>query len=69
MQYRDRRRMELAKRLLLTGNLRIKEIAHEVGFVNPYHFSRRFRELTGQSPRDYRRDPDLRRDRPPQDNR
>ena len=35
-------------------NLRVSEIAYEVGFQSLTHFNRMFRKLTGQSPSAYR---------------
>ncbi|MBI3879936.1 MAG: PocR ligand-binding domain-containing protein [Verrucomicrobia bacterium] len=53
-EYVSRVRVEKAKNLLLNPNLRISEIAYEVGFQSLTHFNRIFRKLTGQSPTDYR---------------
>ena len=47
-------RIEKAKNLLLNANLRVSEIAYEVGFQSLTHFNRVFRKLTGQSPSHYR---------------
>jgi AraC-like DNA-binding protein/ligand-binding sensor protein len=52
--YLARVRVEKAKNLLLNPNLRISEIAYEVGFQSLTHFNRVFRKLTGQSPSAYR---------------
>jgi AraC-like DNA-binding protein len=52
--YLSRVRLEKAKTLLLNPHLRISEIAFEVGFQSLTHFNRRFREILGQSPTDYR---------------
>ena len=53
-QYLARVRIEKAKNLLLNPNLRISEIAFEVGFQSLTHFNRVFKRLTGQSPTEYR---------------
>lgn len=53
--YLGRIRVEKAKSLLLNPNLRISEIAYAVGFQSLTHFNRVFRELTGQSPTDFRK--------------
>jgi AraC-like DNA-binding protein len=53
--YLARVRIEKAKNLLINPNLRISEIAYEVGFQSLTHFNRVFRKLVGQSPTDYRR--------------
>ena len=52
--YVSRVRIERAKNLLLNPNLRVSEIAFEVGFQSLTHFNRVFRKLLGQSPTTYR---------------
>jgi AraC-like DNA-binding protein/ligand-binding sensor protein len=52
--YVSRVRVEKAKNLLLNPNLRISEIAYEVGFQSLTHFNRIFKKIIGQSPTDYR---------------
>lgn len=52
--YVSRVRIEKAKNLALNPNLRISEIAFEVGFQSPTHFNRVFKRLIGQSPTEYR---------------
>jgi AraC-like DNA-binding protein len=47
-------RIRHARRLLTTTTLRIKEVAAEVGFDDPFQFSRTFRQRTGWSPRQFR---------------
>lgn len=61
MQFLERRRMERAQQLLLSTRTPVWEIAEKVGFVNEFHFSTRFRKMTGQSPREYRSHPKRRR--------
>ena len=53
-EYVSRLRIEKAKNLLLNPNLRVSEIAFEVGFESLTHFNRVFKKLLGQSPSDYR---------------
>ncbi len=53
-EYLSRVRIEKAKNLLLNPNLRISEIAYEVGFQSLTHFNRVFRRLVGESPTEYR---------------
>ena len=53
-EYVSRVRTENAKSLLLNPNLRISEIAYEVGFQSLTHFNRVFKKITGDSPTDYR---------------
>jgi AraC-like DNA-binding protein/ligand-binding sensor protein len=52
--YLSRLRTERAKNLLLNPNLRVSEIAYEVGFQSLTHFNRVFRRILGRSPTDYR---------------
>jgi AraC-like DNA-binding protein len=49
-------RMQRARRLLATTTLRIKEVAAQVGFEDPFQFSRMFKQRTGGSPRHFRED-------------
>lgn len=52
--YLSRVRVEKAKNLLINPNLRVSEIAYEVGFQSLTHFNRVFRKMVGESPSDYR---------------
>jgi two-component system response regulator YesN len=52
--YLSRWRVEQAKKLLKSTNMRIYEVAERVGFSNPYYFSKVFKELTGVSCKDFR---------------
>jgi AraC-like DNA-binding protein len=52
--YVSRVRVEKAKNLLLNPNLRVSEIAFEVGFQSLTHFNRIFKKIIGQSPTEYR---------------
>lgn len=47
-------RIEKAKQLLSTTNLKIQEIAEQVGYSNPYYFSSVFKKKTGLQPKHYR---------------
>lgn len=53
-EYLSRIRIEKAKNLLLNPNLRVSEIAFEVGFQSLTHFNRVFHKVVGQSPTLYR---------------
>lgn len=53
-EYVSRVRIEKAKNLLLNPNLRVSEVAFEVGFQSLTHFNRVFKKVTGQSPTEYR---------------
>ena len=52
--YVSRIRIERAKNLLLNPNLRVSEIAFEIGFQSLTHFNRVFKNAVGQSPTRYR---------------
>jgi len=43
-----------AKRLLFHTNLSIKEVAYQLGYQEPLHFSGFFKKQTGQSPTEFR---------------
>lgn len=47
-------RIERAKQLLSQSAMHIYEIAEQVGFPNPYYFSKVFKEYTGKSCKEYR---------------
>lgn len=53
-QYQTRRTIEEAARLVRYTSMTSAQIADELGFYDEQHLSRRFRQLTGQSPRAYR---------------
>ena len=53
----ERERMERAKRLLLTSDMGIADIAEQVGYGNAFHFTTRFRVATGLPPSAWRRAP------------
>jgi AraC-like DNA-binding protein len=50
----SRVRIEKSKNLLNNPQLRVSEIAYEVGFQSLTHFNRVFLKLLGQSPTEYR---------------
>ncbi|MDG0808178.1 AraC family transcriptional regulator [Cohnella rhizosphaerae] len=54
IDYFLRLKMQRAGQLLSLTGMAIKEIAAEVGFGDPYYFSRMFKKLMGVSPSDYR---------------
>ena len=55
-EYLTNIRMEKAAYLLVSTNLKSYEVAERVGFGNAQHFSSMFREYSGKSPMEYRRD-------------
>ncbi len=52
--YLSRVRTERARNLLINPNLRVSEVAFEVGFQSLTHFNRVFKRILGRSPTDYR---------------
>ena len=52
-KFRDLARLEAAKVLLRREDMTQKIVAQSLGFRDEAHFSRRFRELSGQSPRQW----------------
>jgi len=54
MSYLRQRRMELARMLLASPEKNVEAVAREVGFADPFHFSRVFRRATGLAPSAYR---------------
>ena len=53
-RYRTLKRIEQARALLRESNMSNKEIAATLGFYDEFHFSRRFRQFTGENPRNFR---------------
>lgn len=49
-------RLEKAKNMLRTSNYTVSEVALSVGYPDPYYFSRLFREKTGSTPSQYRKE-------------
>ena len=48
-------RIQQAKLLLVDGDLKVYEVAERVGFQSLPHFNRVFKQMTGQSPNEYRK--------------
>ena len=53
--YVNQLRVEAAKHLLIGSQMRVNEIAYQVGFESPKYFYRMFKALTGDSPAAFRR--------------
>ena len=49
-------KIERAKELLLDGELNVSEIAWRLGYSGVAHLSRQFKDITGMTPTDFRRD-------------
>jgi AraC family transcriptional regulator of arabinose operon len=49
-------RMLRAQELLLSTNMLVGEVAREIGYESPFHFSKRFLARVGKSPRAFKRD-------------
>ncbi|SFL48996.1 two-component system, response regulator YesN [Paenibacillus sp. 1_12] len=54
VQYRTRRRMEKAKKLLAQPHYRITDISGEVGYADHPHFTKTFKKHTGLLPSEFR---------------
>jgi AraC-like DNA-binding protein len=54
IEYLVRIRIQESAKLLLTTNRAVKEIAYEVGFQDPYYFSKVFKKVYKSTPTQYR---------------
>jgi len=55
LRYVTKRRLERAKRLMLSTDSPLSQIAFDCGFADQAHFSRLFRRAAGDTPREWRR--------------
>ncbi len=53
--YVEELKLRQAAELLISTDLSITEVAKRLGYRDPYHFSRRFKNFSGVSPEHYRR--------------
>lgn len=53
-RYRAGRIVDRACELMQQGHLTDKQIAEQLGFCDEFYFSRRFKQITGRSPRQFR---------------
>jgi AraC-like DNA-binding protein len=53
-RYRMNRLIDRACELIFRTDMTIKQVAFQLGFANAFYFSRRFKQVTGVSPRAYR---------------
>jgi AraC-like DNA-binding protein len=54
IEYFIRIKIQRASELLTNSNLIVKEIAGEVGYDDPFYFTRIFKKVTGKTPREYK---------------
>ena len=54
MRYYSRLKLEAARAMLSSTNLRIQEIAEKLGFENQFNFARAFKREAGMAPSEYR---------------
>lgn len=52
--YVDKIKMGIAIEKLMQNKVKIYELAQLLGYVDQYHFSRRFKQIIGLSPQQYR---------------
>jgi AraC-like DNA-binding protein/ligand-binding sensor protein len=55
-EFVSRTRVEKAKELLMKPNVRVSEVAYQVGFQSLTHFNRIFKKVVGESPSEFRAD-------------
>lgn len=58
-EYLNQYRVEKAKHLIRMGGEKIKSVSEKVGFNNNTYFFKVFKELTGMTPQEYEKSPDL----------
>ncbi|MFD0869028.1 response regulator transcription factor [Paenibacillus residui] len=54
VQYRMKKRIEMAKKLLELPHYKIVDVGMEIGYQNYPHFTKIFKKITGLSPTEYR---------------
>lgn len=59
-QYVIELRVQKAKQMLTEGVATVAAVSEQCGFTNPYHFSRIFKQHTGSTPSEYRRNHPIR---------
>ena len=51
----DHVRFSVATRMLRDPDMKVRDVAHRLGYSDPTHFSRAFRRIAGVKPREYRK--------------
>ncbi len=59
LDYVHQYRIERAKPVLLSGQMKIYQIAREIGYFDEAHFTRTFKKWTGKSPSQFQKNPPL----------
>lgn len=54
-EYRIRRRMDVARAMLMQQRSSVKQIAYALGYPDPFSFSRQFKQVVGVSPKYFTR--------------
>ncbi|WP_091207109.1 helix-turn-helix domain-containing protein [Oribacterium sp. WCC10] len=52
-EYVYTRKIEHAKKMLLSDDMKVYEVADALGFESAYYFSKVFKKVTGVSPREF----------------
>jgi len=55
VEYITKRKMAVAKHLLLSGCNSVKVVANELGYADEYYFMKVFKRYTGMTPKNYRK--------------
>jgi len=53
-KFQNQKRIEFAQSAIYQGTHTFQELADELGFCDPFHFSKTFKRLTGESPIEFR---------------
>jgi AraC-like DNA-binding protein len=67
IEYYNHLRIQKACQLLHFSDLRINEVASQIGIDDPFYFSRLFKKQMGVSPMEYRKSEGIQRTRMPED--
>lgn len=49
-EYRNRKRIEQATYILQQGDVPVKDVAYQMGYADPYIFSKQYKKITGMNP-------------------